>query len=61
MNSNSKGHNLACALREVANFSRDDLVQHWQSQYGCLPPKGVKRNYWRGHTSIISKSEVMEH
>jgi hypothetical protein len=43
MNSNSKGHNLACALREVADFSRDDLVQHWQSQYGRLPPKGVKR------------------
>lgn len=43
MNSKSKGHNLACALRQVDDLSRDDLVQHWQSQYGCLPPKGVKR------------------
>ena len=43
MNSGAKGQDLACELEEVDNLSRDDLVQHWQKHYGCLPPKGVKR------------------
>lgn len=43
MSGRSRGHSVAFALREVANLSRNDLVQHWQDHYGCLPPKGVKR------------------
>jgi hypothetical protein len=43
MSCRSKGQGLSCGLGEVADLSRDDLVQHWQSHYGCLPPKGVKR------------------
>ncbi len=43
MNRVTKRQDLACELEEVANLSRNDLVQHWQKHYGCLPPKGVKR------------------
>ncbi len=31
------------AVESVSQLSRDALVQHWQTYYGCLPPKGVKR------------------
>lgn len=31
------------AAEQVANWCREDLIQHWQAYYGCLPPKGVKR------------------
>ena len=27
----------------VSSLTRDELVQHWQTYYGCMPPKGVKR------------------
>jgi hypothetical protein len=43
MSRGAKGQELAGELEEVDNLSRDDLVQHWQQYYGCLPPKGVKR------------------
>jgi hypothetical protein len=43
MSSSSRGQDLACGLEEVADLSRDDLVQHWQKYHGSPPPKGVKR------------------
>ena len=43
MSNGAKGQGLARELEEVVNLSRSDLVQHWKKHYGCLPPKGVKR------------------
>jgi hypothetical protein len=43
MNSGARGRDLAHELKEANSRSRDDLVRHWQEHYGCLPPKGVKR------------------
>lgn len=43
MTCDSERENLDRKLGELTGLTRQDLVDHWIRQFGCAPPKGIKR------------------